>query len=152
MPTRPTVPPHDRIFAHIEKFECACPGCGQVMQVRGSQHYKPAKTVPVRPINKRLWNPVTQRLKCPICHAAFAVGLLFYPLAARHPLIEPPPDVLKTRRERLEARRLAGGWVMDTRYRPGDPVNLYVPASCSCPERGWASDCPVHGQTPPDTP
>jgi hypothetical protein len=157
MSTAARVPPADRFWARLEKFQCACPGCGEVIAVRGSTHIKEAKAVAARPINHRVWNPVLQRLRCPVCHCAFVAGLLLYPLPGRHP-IDPPPDVvrtrlerdvaLRTRLERQEARRIAGGWCAEASYTNGSPVNLHVTAGCSCPARGWASDCPLHGQVP----
>jgi hypothetical protein len=112
-------------------------------------HYKGNASKDKRPFSQLLWNPVTQRLRCQRCHAAFVAGLLLYPLRpGALGNIDPPPDVIRTRQDRQEARRVAGGWCPDQPYANGLPVNLHVTAGC-CPPRGWASDCALHGQLPP---
>jgi hypothetical protein len=173
MPTLPAVPPADRIFARVQTFQCACPSCGRLLtstQDQGnlSQHltargemqpgHKYRKRMrTVKSVQYLTWNPYTQRLTCPWCNRAFVVGLLFYPVPAGGPrTLDPPPDVVPTirerqelaRRDRIEQARGAGGWYLEHVYQQGEMVNLHVPAACSCPRRGWASDCRLHG-TPP---
>lgn len=177
MPTVPAVPPHDRIFGRIERFQCACPSCGRLLTSTQDQGHlakhmlaageKPSEQLPSHRYRKRMrtvksvqyltWNPYNQRMTCPWCNRVFAVGLLFYPVTPGSPLrSDPPIDVVPTprerqeleRRERIEQARLAGGSYLEEVWRGGDPVNLYVPAGCLCPPRGWASDCPLHGSPP----
>ena len=162
MPTVPAIPPHDRFFARLERFQCACPSCGRLLTSSQDQgflveKYQPKHSRPhaqqqrlarrVKDANKLVWNPFTQRLRCPWCQRAFVAGLLLYPVkpgSAR--ITEQPPDVTKIRRDRLEERNQAGGWQVEEPYVVGQHVNLMVEACCSCPPRGWASDCPLHGQ------
>ena len=164
--------PADRFFARLEKFQCACPSCGRLLtshQDQGnlSQHLLAAgQALPSAKYRKRMrtvksiqyltWNPFTQRLTCPWCNRAFVAGLILYPVkpGGLRPQ-DPPPDVEPTirerqelaRRDRMEQSRLAGGYYADHVWAPGEPVNVHVDQPCSCPPRGWASDCPVHGSS-----
>jgi hypothetical protein len=167
MPTTPTPPPADRFFARIERFQCACPSCGRLLNstqdqghlARHFKHSKEARTTDkyrkrartVTAASQLTWNPYTQRLRCPWCRYQFVVGLLVFPVGdglKGSGAFDPPPDVAPTRSERLELRRLAGGYCAEESYAYGAPVNHYVPAPCSCPEKGWIVSCPVHGQMP----
>jgi hypothetical protein len=137
MPTIPAMLPSDRFFAHLEKFQCACPSCGRLLVVAPRKHEAGKRR------SLLLWNPVTQRLRCSHCHGAFAAGLVLYPTAPH--TMDPPPDTVRTRQERMELRRVAGGWCSEAPYESGAPVNLSIAASCCCPARGWSADCPLHG-------
>lgn len=144
MPTVPAMPPADRCFAHLDKFQCDCPNCGRLLDAALRDH-RVGKGQKGKARGRLAWNPFTQRLDCPYCHASFAAGLVLYPAAPY--TMEPPPDVVRTQRERrMEQRRGAGGWCVEGTYVSGTPVNLYVQAPCSCPRRGWSSGCPLHGR------
>jgi hypothetical protein len=160
MPSAPTTPPHDRFFARLERFQCACPSCGRVLlstQDQGtlskhlladgekppSQKYlKRARTV--KAAQQLVWNPYTQRLTCPWCRTAYVAGLLLFPTPGGKQA-DAPPDTRPTRSERMERARIAGGYHLQTVYRDGQDVNLAVTATCSCPPKGWVVTCPVHG-------
>jgi hypothetical protein len=174
MPTVPAVPPSDRIFARIERFQCACPSCGRLLtstqdqghlakrltargEGQGDQpsHKYRKRMRTVKSVKYLTWNPYTQRMTCPWCNRAFVVGLLFYPSLPGGPrATEPPSDVAPTprerqelaRRDRIEQARGAGGWYLERVPQDGEPVNLHVPATCRCPPRGVAAECPIHGQ------
>lgn len=175
MPTVPAVPPADRIFARIERFQCACPSCGRLLtstqdqghlakrlvargEAQGEQlapHRYRKRMRTVKSVKYLTWNPYNQRMTCPWCNRVFVVGLLFYPVTPGSPMRgEPPVDVAPTprerqelaRRERIEQARGAGGWYLEQVAIAPEPVNLHVPASCCCPPRGVAAECPIHGQ------
>jgi len=164
MPTVPTAPPADRFYARLIKFELACPSCGHLfasddeegVRVVGSMVKKGRQLArkqgrSVKQAHQLVWNPLTQRLRCPRCRGHFVVGLLAFPSpgGGRH-APEAPPDAIQTIAERRQLRAAGGGWVAEAPYL-GQAVNHYVPAGCSCPPKGWAASCPVHAsQAGPD--
>lgn len=141
MATWPRVPPHDRLFARVEKFQCVCPNCGRLVL---SAQMRTKRRVPT------IWNPYTQRLTCPSCTTTFVIGLLLFPISNLGPTSrdEAPPDTRPTRSERIERARLGGGFVIDRPRGKGEPVNHVVKTGCSCPPKGWVETCLIHG-TPP---
>jgi hypothetical protein len=161
MPTVPAMPPADRCFARLERFQCACPSCGRLMTSHQDQGhlskrlladgYKPtsqkyrrrARTITAT--RQLTWNPYTQRLTCPWCRNSFVAGLVLFP-AMGGPCNEAPPDTVPTRAERMQLRAIAGGWCTEEGYHNGDPVNQYVPGGCSCPLTGWSAECRLHGK------
>jgi hypothetical protein len=166
MPTLPQMPAHDRFFARLERFQLSCPNCLRLLtswQDQGAlaKHFRAGDYAPkavkyrrrmrtVKAVQYLVFNPFTQRLTCPWCNAAFHVGLVAYPVQKGG--VRPsqaPPDTLPTRTERLELARLAGGWLVEQVYKHGGDVNLHVAAPCSCPRRGMAPDCALHGQPQP---
>jgi hypothetical protein len=143
MPKVPNLPPLDRVFAHIERFSCACPACGQAISSDYDHNRHGSSRTAIK--NRMTWNPFTQRLRCPGCRACFVVGLLLYPAGMRAGRQElTPPDTQPTREERMALRRLGGAWVMPA-YEPKAPVNVAVESPCVCPPRSWDAGCPVHG-------
>jgi hypothetical protein len=76
--------------------------------------------------------------------------MVFYPAGTTWRTTDVPPDVTPTKSERLELRRLAGGYVTDKPYLRRQPVNLRVKSGCSCPRRGVATTCAVHGSQAPE--
>ena len=160
MPRIPRQLPADRCFARVDRFQCECPACGQLIV--------PSKRQKPLPLEKRtiaeqraslasttadgfsarrmVYNPHTQRLRCPSCSATYIVGLLLFPYR-RHGLpADAPIDARPTRRERLEMARLGGGWWAKQAYREEvTPVNYVIEAPCSCPPTETDPACPVHG-------
>jgi hypothetical protein len=171
MPRVPYLPPASRFFARLDKFACECPACGGLItsnydtrdtplrlstmgQRRGAIKQRPGD----QSIQHLVWNPHTQRLRCPHCYKVCTLGLLAYdhaPSAGQYqPLNVQPADTVPDRRQRLELRQAGGGWWAEQAYAPGDEVNLVVTNPCSCPRKGWAASCPVHGdpaQMPAET-
>jgi hypothetical protein len=159
MPHARTTPPHDRFFARIDRFECECPHCGKLIfavmdqrnsMIRNSALSKRQARGRLLPSNPRLldsvWNPVSQRLKCPNCEHTYMVGLLVYPvLTGTRRMLDPPPDVVPTAREIAACRQRAGGYYATKTYQRGAPVNVSLSSTCSCPPKGWLGSCPVHG-------
>ena len=159
MPHVPTMPPASRLWARLAKFECACPKCGEVITTEHDARQLPArmantsrkrqaaKQYPRAPsVWDLVWNPHTQRLKCPSCGAAFTVGLTIFALrpGSRRILVA-PPDTVPNAHERAELDRLGGAWYLESPYLAGQPVNLAIDTPCSCPEKGWLVTCAVHG-------
>lgn len=158
MPRVRTSPPADRFFARLDKFEAECPNCGRLIFVArdkraytGQQRplsYREAKRL--APHSRRrvntVWNPVTQRMKCPWCNTAYVCGLIAYPAprGVRY-LLDVPPDVKLEAREIAVSRLKAGGWWAAQAYERGQHVNVAVETPCSCPPRGWLAHCAVHG-------
>ena len=156
MPHRPTVPPSDRFFARLDKFDCACPNCGRIIVTsmdrrthwaRMLDKRRPSRLSPKsRKLWDSVWNPIAQRLVCPWCHKTYMAGLILYPVAPGHKArIEAPPDVIPNAREQAALRLQAQGWYATHTYERGAPVNVAVTSPCSCPEKGWSATCPVHG-------
>jgi predicted RNA-binding Zn-ribbon protein involved in translation (DUF1610 family) len=151
------MPPATRIWARLDRFAVACPSCGGVIVTHGERRQLPArldgdsrrryeaKERPTTPSTRKLrWNPYTQRLKCPHCGVAHHVGLVLY--SVRRLMLTAPSDTIPNAHERAELRSLGGGWYLDRPYeQEGQPVNLAVDVPCSCPPRGWAVTCAVHG-------
>lgn len=160
MPHVPTVPPADRFFARLDRFECECPSCGRVIFTVINNRTLPARLqAPAHlrrdakqlPKSKRIlqaaWNPFTQRLTCPWCGRAYVAGLMLYPLNLHvysQKALDAPPDTVPTSRQLAEMRRRAGGWHARQLYQAGEHVNQAVLTPCSCGE-GWNVRCPVHG-------
>lgn len=158
MPYTRTAPPADRFFARLDKFECECPNCGKLIYsamdrrahtVR-QQTLSKRQAVRLAPTSRRLydsvWNPCSQRLKCPSCGAAYMAGLLLHPVPrSQQRLVDPPPDVIPTARELAVSRQKAQGWHTAARYVAGEHVNVVVVTPCSCPLKGWVVSCAVHG-------
>lgn len=159
MPHVPRLPPAQRFFARVDRFECECPSCGRLIESAReapstgkrlrtiSRRRQRAAATPLVPSIRRLrWNPALQRLCCPHCTRVFQVGLLLYPVTSsdRGRLLA-PSDVRMTPADRLRVRARGGGYLLHGSHRPGDPVNLYAEDGCRCPETGWSRVCPVHG-------
>jgi uncharacterized C2H2 Zn-finger protein len=158
MPRTTTAPPSDRFFARLDKFECECPHCGKLIYTAMDRR---AHTVRQQTLSKRMavrltpesrrlydsvWNPCTQRLKCPSCGKVYMAGLLLFsvPPGLKN-IIDPPPDVLPDAREVAQSRQKAGGWHAARPRQRGEPVNVVVTTPCSCPHPGWSAGCAVHG-------
>ena len=158
---RTRMPPADRFFARIDKFECECPSCGRLLfstdrppksrrsrsRLRGD-----IREAPRRPsVWDLVWNPLTQRLRCPWCDVPYLVGLVLYPVkhGARRPA-KAPPDTIPNKRQLLELRRRTGGWGAKDTYANGAEVNLVVDNPCTCRPNTWDTACPVHGIDPVD--
>jgi hypothetical protein len=158
MPRIPRMLPADRIWAHLDRFECECPACGTLIGTarlpKGIESTTRRKSRAIeRPRSQRVWdltwNPVTQRLRCPSCRTAYTAGLVLYSLkpGARR-ILEAPPDTVAGPRERAALRQKAGGFRLHQARSQNDPVNLVVTEGCSCPAGRIALDCPVHGVFP----
>lgn len=168
MPHVPSMPPAVRFFARLERFECECPSCGQLIFSRFddrrapkrlhkiSQRRSEAKRDPhSRAVEDLVWNPHSHRLACPKCHKAFIVGLVAY--STRHGmwrLRTAPPDTVPTAKQYQEirqryaaARLLAGGyWMRRPQLTRAESVNLAIDQPCICPPEGVPlSSCPIHG-------
>lgn|SRR5262245_11673974 len=128
-----------RVFARIDRFECECPHCGRLILPKRSRQKR-----------GRVFNPHTQLLWCPGCESVFVVGLLLFQTPPRGQWRRPlnaPIDAQPTREQRIEMARLAGAYLLDETYQEDQtPVNRYVEGPCSCPPKGWAATCPVHGE------
>lgn len=153
MPEIPRMSPGRRVFARIDKFECSCPHCGEIVFAAMDGRYLTAtrEKAQRRPkaveILKLFWDPYTQRFKCPWCNHVYTVGVVFYPARPSQPRVHTPaPDCKPTAAEVAEMRRLASGWLAEQGRHPQDDANLVVTASCSCPTLGTAPDCPLHGE------
>jgi hypothetical protein len=163
MPHVAQLPAASRFFARIDRFECECPSCGQIIlssrQARGydldrlkspSEQRAAAKLLPQnRSVRRLIYNPLTQRLKCPHCNTSYTVGLLLYPLhhGGRYRPVQ-PPDTIPSRREMAELRRYAGGWWLNQQRKQDDPVNQVVDNPCRCQPQAWVPGCPVHDVPP----
>jgi len=158
MPHVPSMPPNNRFFARLDRFECECPSCGELLFTmhdarrhpgwRHTNHRRRALAAekPRSPsIRDMVFNPVTQRLRCPFCRSTYAVGIVAYPIHPGGYLREEPSDTRPTKRQRMEMRRAAGGFFIDKDNRSSDEVNLAIDGDCSCPEKGWVPSCRVHG-------
>jgi hypothetical protein len=158
MPHRRTVPPADRFFARLDKFECECPNCGQMIFTAHDDRTLPARLLgpdkrrhaAALPRNQSVWNlvwnPLAQRLRCPWCGIAYYAGLMLYPSksGARRALAA-PPDATPDKRQWLAIRRRAGGFFAKDTYIYGQNVNWVIDADCTCGEDTWAPACPIHG-------
>jgi hypothetical protein len=160
MPRVPVMPPADRFFARLDRFECECPSCGRLIFTSLDKHSLPmrlqerahlrrdAATTPrSKRVWKSVWNPHSQRLACPWCHRSFVGGLMLYPVRPYVPRpVNAPPDTVPNDHERAEMieRRKAGGWRSRRYQQAGQHVNLAVTSPCSCGE-GWTMTCPIHG-------
>jgi hypothetical protein len=154
-----SLPPADRFWARLDRFECECPSCAQVFstgQGRGRQPHRLNTLARQRAAARKLpgnisvqgliFNPVTQRVECPFCHTVYVAGLLLYSVRTRRRLQE-PPDTIPTPHQRAALRRFAGGWWLNQLLERDEDVNLRVDLPCICPEPdGWAVACPVHGE------
>lgn len=159
MPEVDRMPPGRRCFARIDRFECACPHCGRLIWAGIDKHYLPKRlqgTARARAVAKQrptsrgvwslVWNPYSQRLRCPWCEHSFTVGLVFYPNPAGETRTTvPPPDCAPNAAELAEMRRLGGGWFADKARKWDDPANVVVSRGCSCPRLGVDPYCPLHG-------
>jgi hypothetical protein len=155
---RTRILPADRFFARVDKFECECPSCGRLLfsterppkasrlQSRGRQRGDIRETPRTASVWDLVWNPLSQRLRCPWCGIVYLIGLVAFPVkhGARRPL-KAPPDTIPDKRQLLELRRRTGGWWAKAHYAEGQEVNLVVDEPCICPPNGWAVACPIHG-------
>jgi len=160
----------DRFFARLIAFECECPNCGKLVFSDQDERSLPTRlktpglkrgVARQRPYSKAVWklvwNPFSQRLRCPWCRNTYVAGLVLYPMKLGGPRpVDAPPDTAPTKRQLLELRRRAGGWFADKDYHKGQEVNLVIDSDCRCPKNGWAPSCPIHGDpaqgAPPGTP
>jgi len=161
MPRTTAFPPASRFFARLDRFECECPNCGQVISTDDntgmprrlytlSGRRSAAKIMPHnQSVQLMVWNALTQRLRCPHCKVVYMAGLLLYSIKpGTHPPVGAPFDAIPTARQRVEMRRKsAGGWWAEQLHE--DEVNLAVEALCTCPDRGTSRFCPVHGWEQP---
>ena len=163
MPHVPQLPPTDRFFARLDKFEMECPACGQVFpswqvgreaplmassRTRAQLRHQ-AKVSPAgKTVRKMVFNPLTQRVECPSCHSVYVLGILAYSIGCgRRSAIPEPPDTVPTAHERAALRRRAGGWWLNRIYQREQEVNIVVEPGCLCPLYGADSAaCPVHGE------
>ena len=159
MPHVPTMLPADRFFARLDRFECECPSCGNLILSSFDERSGPARLQSIGQrrgaarrtphnvsVKALVWNPLSQRLACPFCGKSYYAGLVLYPAPPSRPqAIAPPADAIPTRRQLAELRRRTGGWWAEQAYKPGEPVNLIIDSPCICPPKGWAVVCPVHG-------
>ena len=148
------------MFARLDRFEVECPSCGRVIAAAMDKRALPArlqetgrlraevKDAPTRKwITKLVFNPHTQRLKCPFCQIVYVAGLLLYPVKpGMRRLQDPPADTVMNAAQQAELRHIAGGWMLKHVYRAKDEVNLYVQQSCTCVPGGSSQTCPLHGQ------
>ena len=164
MPHVPAMPPADRFWARLDRFELTCPTCNHVFQTwyerkgqplpdrlrRRSERRAYVKMAPTSPkILKLIFNPLTQRLECPWCGAVYVAGLVLYSQkrgSRRHTL--EPPDVKLTAHERAALRADAGGWWLRQLYDARQAgVNLAIDEPCNCAKPyGYNTACPVHGE------
>jgi hypothetical protein len=153
MPHVPSLPPSDRVYARLDRFEVECPRCGRVvsswLKVQRGTVRMPG--VHDRAPSRFLFNPLTQRLNCP-CGVSWVVGVVLYHVQ-RHANYAQPSDTIPTRRQLAQLRRKTGGVWVETKRDGDDPVNLVVDRPCIC-ERAdrWAPDCPIHGDATFTTP
>jgi hypothetical protein len=161
MPDLPRMRPGRRLFARIDRFECACPHCGRLIFAGIDQRFLPKRLADVsrartaakhRPraesVVRLFWNPYTQRLQCPWCDHIYTLGLLFYPVTRQNGRSTrlPAPDIEPTPAEVAEMRRLGGGWwVKGGRRSWLDHANLHVEAECRCVAGGTDPTCLIHG-------
>ena len=160
MPRTSAMPPATRFFARIDLFECECPNCGVVISTYNNAGVPrrlhtlsgvrmATKENPNRPdLVGMVWNALTQRLRCPRCHAVYIAGLLLYSQRQGAGMPQDAPyDAMPTARQRLEMRRRdAGGWWVEKLRE--EEVNLWVDRTCECPDRGTSRTCPIHGWEP----
>jgi len=160
MPDLPRMPPGRRLFARIDRFECACPACGQLIFADLDRKHLPKRMSDVsraraaakqRPtcesVSKLFWNPHTQRLCCPWCGRIYTVGVVIYPVQHRgRRVTTAAPDIVPTPEEVAEMRRLGGGWFVTGGKAAGAYANLHVTDECRCPHLGTAPSCPLHGE------
>lgn len=167
MPHIPTLPPSTRIFGRLDHFLVECPACGEIIG-SSTKGYLPkrlaslsraraaAATLPNNPAVRALvYNPFSQRLRCPYCDTVWVCGLILYTAAPRSksdhvartvPPLPAPPDVIPNRRQVVAMRQQARGWWARRGYTPGQEVNLVVDQPCSCdPLAAPDPTCPVHG-------
>lgn len=158
MPHVTTMPAGSRFFARLDRFECECPKCGQVLTpMTGTAHlphYLKENRTRLRTvarhnpahkhIRKLTWNPYTQRLHCPYCQSTFIAGLILWSVReGQWPPLTPPPDAVPDPRQMLQLRSMARGWwALDRRLRDQE---ANIAASCSCPDRGTSRTCSLHG-------
>src|SRR5215510_4119416 len=159
MPHVPSMIPSTRIFARLDKFECECPSCGQIIRTTHNAENLPARLKSIgqqrgaarlRPkspaIEALVWNPYSQRLRCPWCDAAWVCGLMVYPVKpGMWRVRQPPPDAHPNKRELAQLRHATGGWWAEQEYVRESHVNLVVDQPCSCPPGEQLASCPIHG-------
>lgn len=177
----PTMPPADRLFARIDRFECECPSCGRIIspyrgkitgavldpldppqekpsRLRDKSRYTrnspdaPPKRIGDLMIKSLVYNPVTQRVCCPWCKAVYVAGVVLYPVpSGSQASLYAPPDVEPNARQRQQLRSYARGWYANKLHAVRDEVNIYVENSCTCPANQWRPSCPLHGANRPAT-
>lgn len=129
--------PHSRFWGQLEHFRLLCPRCQTYVIVN---HGK----ANVKHTHLRYYDRIHQVLQCPGCQMKSTLGLLMWPTnASLYRTI--PPDVKLTIRQRAELRSLVASWWVDTPRSQDSPVNLWIPAECTCAPAPWRADCPVHG-------
>jgi hypothetical protein len=165
MPRRATNIPAARLWARLDRFECECPACGRIITpfarkiVRGMQGLTPNQQTYEERKRKRkhkatrydmarwaiLWDVRTQLLRCQYCRRVYVGGLLLYPVPkCGHQ--RAPEDTVPDAHQRAELRSYGQGWYAEKMSRDGDPVNVYVEYTCTCPPPpGWMATCPIHG-------
>jgi len=173
MPRVSAMPPSSRFWARLDRFECECPSCGQVMtpgtddrrapkrlatigRRRGAARHNPKRSS----VDALVWNPYSQRVKCMYCHCCFHAGLVLYPVRnGMYRIRVPPEDTVPDKRQALELRRAqGGGWyavqphIRDARRVLANSVNVYVDQGCTCPMFGYSGTCPIHGLPTAATP
>lgn len=159
MPHLSATPATTRFFARLDRFECECPSCGHLLFTSMDDRSLPVRLQGVSArrsaagrtprnssVRKMVWNPLTQRLRCPYCRQVFVAGLVLHPLASgAHIPTDPPPDVVPTRRQLAAMRRNAGGWWAEKQRQHEEEVNWAIAHPCTCPDRGTSKHCAVHG-------
>lgn len=151
--------PSSRIFGRIDRFDVACPKCGELIRAvytSRTQHgtireelgkITRAGKLANRHNQAKAYNPITSTLRCPFCFALYQVGIILWPLKIGRQGYAVPADQRPTAAEARKLRMYAGGFFADEKKERRDPTNVYVTAECTCPieEGGWAPECPVHG-------
>lgn len=149
MPRLPSAPLSDRIFARLDKFECACPECGGLVRANLTprSHYEHRKKITRKRSMENAYNPVTSTLRCPHCLHTYQVGLILWPLRRSTRGWNIPSDQKPTAAQTRKLRQYAVGFAAEEAKRRGDSVNVFVTADCTCPmdQGGWTPSCPIHG-------
>jgi FtsZ-binding cell division protein ZapB len=162
VPRVPTLPEGAlRIFARVDRFHCECPCCGELLraafgtasigQIRRAEakhhrhHTRKSSTLKAA---VAMYNPLTQRLKCPRCYRTWGVGLLLYPVAER---LQPqqPYDTKPTWAQLLALRQTSTiAFMVDKPLSGSTSVNILVEGACTCEGRRFGRAdprCPIHG-------
>jgi len=173
MPHEASLPPSTRFYARLDRFQCECPRCGELIIV-GEQGNLPKRLRTLalqrgllksakrngnpeasdRTLARHVivYNPLSQRLRCPFCEAVFSCGLLLYtmPRVWQRRAVA-PLDTIPNRRILAALRHMANGWWrtrLDQRDESQLQVNTYVTEPCQCaPADAAVPTCPIHGTT-----